>query len=56
MGIFGAAHRWKGQKGPPSVPKTCDTYPTTMKIGTVISYLRIIQKIFELQDKPLEFC
>ena len=56
MGIFGAAHRWKGQKGPPSVPKICDTYPTTMKIGTVISYLRIIQKIYELQDKPLEFC
>ena len=56
MGIFGAAHRWKGQKGPPSVPKICDTYPTTMKIGTVIPYLRIIQNIYELQDKPLEFC
>ena len=51
MGIFGAAHRWKGQKGPPSVPKICDTYPTTMKIGTVISYLRIIQKIYEFHIK-----
>ena len=46
MGIFGAAHRWegRGQKGPPSLPKICHTYPTMMKLCTVILYLKKIQK------------
>ena len=36
MGFFGAAHGWgRGQKGPP-VPKICHTYPTMMKLDTVI--------------------
>ena len=35
MGIFGAAH-W--QKGP--FPKICHPYPTIMKLGTVIPYLK----------------
>ena len=53
MGIFGAAHGWGGQKGPLS--KICDTYPTIMKLGTVIPYLEKIQKIYESRDTPSEF-
>ena len=33
MGLFGAAHRWGGQKGPP-LSKICHTYPTMMKLGS----------------------
>ena len=46
MGIFGAAHRWEGggQKGPPTHPKKSHTYPTMMKLCTVILYLKKIQK------------
>ena len=40
MGIFRAAH----------------TYPTIMKLGTVIPYLKKIQKIYESCDTPPEFC
>ena len=55
MGILGAAHRWGGgQKGP--LPKICHTYPTMMKVGTVIPYLKEIQKIHESCETPLEFC
>ena len=54
MGIFGAAHGWGeggGQKGHP-LPKICHTYPTTMKPGTVIPYLKNIQKRYESRDTP----
>ena len=40
MGFFGAAHGWRGQGA-----KMCHTYPTMMKLGTVIPYLRKIKKI-----------
>ena len=41
MGIFGADYGWeRGLFG----PKICHTYPTTMKLGTVIPYLKKIQK------------
>ena len=53
MGIFGAAHGWGG--GVP-LPKICHTYPTVMKLGTVIPYLKKIQKIYESRDTPSEFC
>ena len=43
-----------GQKGPLS--KLCHTYPTMMKLGTVIPYPKKIQKIYESRDSPLEFC
>ena len=39
-GFFGAAH----------------TYPTMVKLGTVIPYLRKIQKMYESRDTSLEFC
>ena len=55
MGFFGAAHGWGGPKRPP-LPKICHTYPTTIKLGTVIPYLKKIQKIYESCDTPLEFC
>ena len=38
------------------LPKTCHTYPTMMKLGTVILYPRKIQKIYESRDTLLEFC
>ena len=50
MGIFGAAHGWA------PLPKICHTYPTMMKLGRVIPYLKKIQKIYESRDTLLEFC
>ena len=39
MGLFGTADGWGGeQKGP--LPKFCHTYPTKMKLDTVILYLK----------------
>ena len=37
-------------------PKICHTYPTMMKLGTVIPYLKKFQKLYESRDTPLEFC
>ena len=33
----------------------CHTYPTMMKLGTVISYLEEIQKVYKTRDTSLEF-
>ena len=57
MEFFRAAHGWggEGQKGPP-LHKICNTYPTVMKLGTVIPYPKKIQKLYESRDTPLEFC
>ena len=54
MGFLRAAYGW-GQKSSP-LPKICHTYPTVMKLGTVIPYPEKIQKIYESRDTPLEFC
>ena len=54
MGIFGAAHG-RGSKRPP-LPKICHTYPTMMKFGTVIPYLKEIRKINESRDTHPDFC
>ena len=40
-GLFRAAHGWSGGKKTP-LPKICHTYPITMKLGTVIRYLKKI--------------
>ena len=57
MGIFGAAHGWVGGGAKsPLIPKICDTYPTMMKLGTVIPDLEKIQTIYESRDTPSEFC
>ena len=52
-GLLTDGGRW-GKKAP--LPKIFHTYPTMMKIGTVIPYLKKIQKIYELRDTPPEFC
>ena len=58
--VFGAAHKWKGGGGGvakrPPLSKICDIYPTLMKPGTVIPYLKKIQKRNKSRDTPLEFC
>ena len=36
--------------------KICHTYPTMIKLGTVITYLKKIQKICKSRGTPLEFC
>ena len=59
MGFLGPAHELGkgggGQKGPPRF-KICHTYPTMIKLGTVIPYPKKFQKIYESRDTPLEFC
>ena len=55
MGLFGAGQGWGRAKRPP-VSKICNTYPKMMKLGTVIPYLKEIQKIFKSSDTPLDFC
>ena len=49
MGHFGVAHEWgRGGGGgggkKTSLPKICHAYPTIMKLGTGIPYLKKIQK------------
>ena len=56
MGFFGAAHGLRGGAKRLPLPKICHTYPTVMKLGTVIPYPKEIQKIYESCDTPLEFC
>ena len=48
----------KGEQPPPPLPisKTCHIYPTIMRLGTVLPYLKKIQKIHKSCDIPLEFC
>ena len=54
-GLFqGCARMGGGKKAP--LPKICHTYPTIMKLGTVISYLKKILKVYESRDTPLGFC
>ena len=43
MGFFMGAHEWRG-KAPLS--KICQTYPTIIKLGTLITYLKKIKKIY----------
>ena len=38
------------------LPKICHTDPTMMKLGTVIPYLRKVQKINKSRNTCLEFC
>ena len=43
-----------GQKGS-LFPTICHTYPTMMKLSTVIPFLKKIQKLYESRDTPLDF-
>ena len=56
MGIFGAGHGWGGGAKWSPLPKIYHTYPKMMKLGTVIPYLKKIQKMYKSRDTPLEFC
>ena len=57
MGLFRAAHGWGVIKMPsPHLPKICHTYPTMIKLGIVITYLRKTPKIYESRDTPFQFC
>ena len=37
------------------LPKICHTYPTMIKLATVIPYLKKIQKMYESRDTSFEF-
>ena len=54
-GLFWGCSRMGGAKMSP-LPKFFHTYPTIMKLGTVIPYQKKIQKIYESRDTLLEFC
>ena len=56
MGFLRAARRGGRGAKRPLFPKICHSYPTIMKLGTVIPYLKKIQKLYESRDTPLEFC
>ena len=56
MDFFGAAQGWEGGGLFCPLPKTRHTYPTMMKLGTVIPYLRQIQKMYKSRDTFLGFC
>ena len=53
MGLLGATHGWGGR---PTLPKICHTYPTMMKLGTLIPSLKKNQKTYKSRDTSLEFC
>ena len=56
MGFFGAAHGWGGRGFLAPPPKIRHTYPSMIKLGTVIPYLKKIQKMYKSRDTSLEFC
>ena len=59
MGLFGPPDGMRGRGGGakrPSLSKICSTYPTLMKLGTVIPYLKMMQKIHKSCDTHFDFC
>ena len=38
------------------LPKICYTYPTLMKLGTFLPYLKKMQKVYKSRDTDLDFC
>ena len=46
---------WMGGKKVP-ITKTCHTYPTMMKLGTVTPYVKKTQKMYESRNTSFEFC
>ena len=53
--LFWAAYGWEGGRKIP-LPKIVQIYPIMMKFGTIIAYLKKIQKIYKSRDTPPEFC
>ena len=56
MGFFGAAHGSWGVPFWSLLLKICHTYLAMMKLGTVMPYLRKIQKMYKSRDTSLDFC
>ena len=56
MGLFRAAHVWGGEGKKSPLPKICHIYPTKMKLGRVIPYLKKTQKKYKSRDAHLKFC
>ena len=54
IGLFGAADR-SGSKNA-HLHKICHTYPTMMRLSTVIPYLTNIQNTYKLLDTPIKVC
>ena len=48
------AHRWRGKKA--TLSKICHTYLTIMQLGTIIPYLKKVQKIYKTREASLELC
>ena len=55
-GLFRGSSRMEGEPKRPPLPKICQTNPTMMRLGRVVPYLKMIQKLYELRDTPREFC
>ena len=55
MDRFGGAHGCRLAKEVP-LPKTCHTHQAIIKLGTVKTYLKKIQKVYKSRDVPLEVC
>ena len=53
--FWGCSRIGGSQKDPLSLPKICHTYPTMLKLGTVIPYLKKIQKLCKSRDTRLKF-
>ena len=51
MGLFGAAHEWKGGEGP--LPQICRRHSIMMKLGTVVPYLNKFKKIYKSRDTSM---
>ena len=48
MVFLGTVHGGKKGSKRPSLPKICHTYPTMMKLCTVMPYLKKVQKLYHL--------
>ena len=56
MGLFGAAHGCEGGEGGGAkkpFSKICHTYPTVMKLGIIMPYLKKIKKYLNHVTFPL---
>ena len=54
--FWGCLRMGGGRAKRPPFPKICRTHPAVMKLGTVIPYLKKIQKIYESRDTSPDFC
>ena len=55
-GLFRGCSRMGGGLFGPPLSKIRHTYPTMMKLGTVIPYLRKIQKMYKSRDTYFDSC